>query len=130
MTHTYQHAVHGFAATLSEADARKLAADPAVARVQQNVAGRIDATQFNPPSYGLDRIDQRVRPVLGSYTYPNAGAGVSAYVIDSGIRTTHGDFGGLAAEDVGASTTTIAQTTVSGTPTLTVLEEVDTGPGP
>jgi subtilisin family serine protease len=94
--HTYQHAVRGFAATMSEADARRLAADPAVARVEANVMVKLAATQFGPPSWGLDRVDQRVRPYNGSYTYPNAGAGVRAYVIDTGIRTTHVDFGGRA----------------------------------
>lgn len=96
VTHTYQHAIRGFAATMSESDAKKLAADPAVLRVAQNTYGRYDTTQFNPPSYGLDRIDQRVRPLLGNYTYPNTAAGVVAYVIDSGVRNTHQDFGGRA----------------------------------
>ncbi|MBP2330478.1 subtilisin family serine protease [Kibdelosporangium banguiense] len=96
VTHTYRHAVHGFAATLTEAAARRLAADPAVLRVQQDVTGSVDATQFNPPSHGLDRIDQRIRPLLGSYTYPNTASNVVAYIIDSGIRITHQEFGGRA----------------------------------
>jgi subtilisin family serine protease len=94
--HTYQHAIHGFAATMTESDAKKLAADPAVASVEQNVAVSLDSTQFSVPSWGLDRVDQRVRPLFGSYTFPNAGAGVRAYVIDTGIRVTHQDFGGRA----------------------------------
>ncbi len=96
VSRTYQHALHGFAATMSEAAARKLAADPAVLQVQQNVTASVTATQFNPPSWGLDRIDQRLRPLFSSYTYPNTAANVRAYIIDTGIRVTHQEFGGRA----------------------------------
>ncbi|MGX7826085.1 S8 family serine peptidase [Actinokineospora sp. 24-640] len=96
VTHTYSHALNGFAAKLTEKQARTLAADPAVAYVQQDGVVSLAATQPNPPSWGLDRIDQRDLPLNNSYTYPNAGAGVRAYVIDTGIRTTHADFGGRA----------------------------------
>lgn len=91
--HVYRHALRGFAATMSEANARKLAADPAVKSVQQNVTASLSAVQFNPPSWGLDRIDHHNPLHPGSYTYPNEGAGVTAYVIDSGIRITHQEFG-------------------------------------
>ena len=93
---TYRHALKGFAGTLSERDARRLAAEPGVAYVQQNGEVEATATQPNPPSWGLDRIDQRDLPLDSSYTYPNDGAGVTAYIIDTGIRTTHSDFGGRA----------------------------------
>src|SRR6185312_15159811 len=54
-------------------------------------------TQSSPQSWGLDRIDQIGRPLSGSYTYPTSGgAGVTAYVLDTGIRTSHTDFGGRA----------------------------------
>src|SRR5215207_1297427 len=94
--HTYLHAVHGFAANMSEQAARRLAADPAVARVEQDGVVSLAETQPNPPSWGLDRVDQRDLPLNASYTYPNTGAGVRAYIIDTGIRTTHQDFGGRA----------------------------------
>src|ERR1044072_2667064 len=55
-----------------------------------------DTTQSNPP-WGLDRIDQRNRPTNGTYVFNHTGAGVFAYVIDTGIRTTHTQFGGRAA---------------------------------
>jgi subtilisin family serine protease len=97
VTRTYSAALHGFAATMSEAAARRLAADPDVAYVQQNHRLTISDTQPNPPSWGLDRIDQRNLPLNSSYTYPNTAANVHAYVIDTGIRFSHQTFGGRAA---------------------------------
>ncbi|MFC8173024.1 S8 family serine peptidase [Streptomyces sp. NPDC057235] len=94
---TYTSAVNGYAIELSEAQAKKLAADPAVKSVVQDRVFTIDATQPSPPSWGLDRIDQKALPLDQSYTYPDAaGQGVTAYVIDTGVRISHGDFGGRA----------------------------------
>ncbi|MGX1881032.1 S8 family peptidase [Streptomyces sp. NPDC055287] len=94
---TYTAALNGYAVELSEAQAKKFAADPAVDSVVQNRTFTIDATQPNPPSWGLDRIDQKALPLNQSYTYPDsAGEGVTAYVIDTGVRITHSDFGGRA----------------------------------
>jgi subtilisin family serine protease len=94
--YTYQHALRGFAGKLSERAAKRLAAEPGVAYVEQNATVAVADTQPSPPSWGLDRIDQRDLPLDASYTYPNSGAGVTAYVIDTGIRTTHTTFGGRA----------------------------------
>src|SRR5690606_30814579 len=85
----------GFAARLSDADAARLARDPRVAYVEQDQVMTIDATQTGA-TWGLDRIDQRARPLSGTYTYSNAGAGVTAYIIDTGIRFSHNEFGGRA----------------------------------
>ncbi|MEU0224110.1 S8 family peptidase [Streptomyces sp. NPDC006284] len=94
---TYTKALNGYAVQASESEAERLAADPAVASVVQDRTFRISGTQPNPPSWGLDRIDQRNLPLNGSYTYPDsAGQGVTAYVIDTGVRITHSDFGGRA----------------------------------
>ncbi|WP_037886768.1 S8 family peptidase [Streptomyces viridochromogenes] len=94
---TYKKALNGYAIEASEAEAKALAADPAVASVVQNRMFSIDATQTNPPSWGLDRVDQKNLPLNSSYTYPDsAGQGVTAYVIDTGVRITHSDFGGRA----------------------------------
>ncbi|WP_406181649.1 S8 family serine peptidase [Streptomyces sp. NBC_01006] len=95
---TYSSGVNGFSASgMSETEAKRLAADPAVGKVVQNKKFTIKATQDNPPSWGLDRIDQTAKTGDKKYNYPDsAGEGVTAYVIDTGIRTTHKDFGGRA----------------------------------
>ncbi|NXY94653.1 S8 family peptidase [Streptomyces sp. BR123] len=95
---TYTSAVNGFSASgLSETGAKRLAADPAVAKVVQNKKFSINATQDNPPSWGLDRIDQAETAGDKKFTYPDAGGeGVTAYVIDTGVRISHEDFEGRA----------------------------------
>ncbi|MFF1274427.1 S8 family serine peptidase [Streptomyces marokkonensis] len=94
---TYTKALNGYEVEASEAEAKRLAADPAVASVVQNRTFHVTGTQPSPPSWGLDRIDQRSLPLNSSYTYPDsAGQGVTAYVIDTGVRITHSDFGGRA----------------------------------
>ncbi|MFI9209409.1 S8 family peptidase [Streptomyces sp. NPDC053253] len=93
---TFGSALNGYTATLGAAEARRLAADPAVASVEQNQVFRTDATQTNAP-WGLDRIDQANLPLDGSYTYPDtAGGGVTAYVIDTGVRISHSQLAGRA----------------------------------
>ncbi|MDG4859469.1 S8 family peptidase [Streptomyces sp. T-3] len=94
----YSSAVNGFsAAGLSETEAKRLAADPAVDKVVQNKKFTIDATQDNPPSWGLDRVDQADTAGDKKYTYPDAaGEGVTAYIIDTGVRISHKDFEGRA----------------------------------
>ncbi|MBT2508744.1 S8 family peptidase [Streptomyces sp. ISL-98] len=95
----YNSAINGFSASgLSETEAKRLAADPAVGKVVQNKKFTINATQDNPPSWGIDRIDQADTAGDSKYTYPDsAGEGVTAYVIDTGVRITHKDFEGRAA---------------------------------
>ncbi|MFJ2827669.1 S8 family peptidase [Streptomyces sp. NPDC087263] len=91
---TYKKALNGYAVEATEAEAKEFAADPAVASVVQNRTFHVSATQPSPPSWGLDRIDQKTLPLDNSYTYPDsAGTGVTAYIIDTGVRITHSDFG-------------------------------------
>ncbi|WP_405923940.1 S8 family peptidase [Streptomyces sp. NBC_00035] len=97
ISHAYGTALNGYAVTVDEKQARRLAADSRVASVVQDTRVTLDHSQKNPPSWGLDRIDQRGLPLNKSYTWPeSAGKGVTAYVIDTGIRITHKDFGGRA----------------------------------
>jgi subtilisin family serine protease len=93
---TYGSALHGFSAAMTAEQAGSILRDPAVSYVQRNVVHRVTDTQAKPPSWGLDRTDQRALPLDASYTYPGDAAAVHAYVIDTGVRTTHADFGGRA----------------------------------
>ncbi|MGH8883007.1 MAG: S8 family peptidase, partial [Stackebrandtia sp.] len=92
----WKDALHGYSATMSERQAKRLAADPAVAYVEQDQTFSLLTDQVNPPSWGLDRVDQRTLPLNRVYTYTPTGAGVTVYIIDTGIRTTHTTFGGRA----------------------------------
>ncbi|UNZ16859.1 S8 family peptidase [Streptomyces sp. 891-h] len=98
VSRTYDSAVNGFNATgMSAQEARRLAADDKVAQVYQNQRITTTGTQTNPPSWGLDRIDQKTNKLDREYTYPAAaGKGVTAYVIDTGVRISHREFGGRA----------------------------------
>lgn len=123
ISHTYGTALNGFSVRVGERQARRLAADSRVASVVQDTAVTVDgsggalpaapaapaaagaagaagaaaAVQKYPPSWGLDRVDQRGLPLDRRYVSPSSGGrGVTVYVIDTGIRTSHRDFGGRA----------------------------------
>ncbi|MDI1459454.1 S8 family serine peptidase [Catellatospora sp. KI3] len=87
--------LRGFSIQGSERAARRIAAEPSVAYVQPNLIHRISATQ-SPATWGIDRIDQRNLPLSNSYAYNTTASSVRAYIIDTGIRFSHGEFGGRA----------------------------------
>ena len=93
--HVYKYALQGFSVEMTEAEALALSADPRVEYVEEDGTVHANTTQSSPP-WGLDRIDQRDRPLNSQYTYTPTGAGVNVYVIDTGIRRTHQQFGGRA----------------------------------
>jgi serine protease len=91
--HVYENAVRGFAASMSATAAAAIARSPRVRYVEQDSEMTVVATQPNP-TWGLDRIDQRNLPLNSSYTYDTSAINVDVYVIDTGIRSTHVEFGG------------------------------------
>jgi subtilisin family serine protease len=91
--HVYRQALDGYAARLTAEQAARLASNPTVAFVERDRRVSASGTQAGAP-WGLDRIDQRSRPIDGTFSYANTGAGVKAYVIDTGIRQTHQELAG------------------------------------
>jgi subtilisin family serine protease len=92
---SFGKALNGFEATMTDYQAKRLAANSKVAYVEQNQVISLAATQTNA-TWGLDRIDQRARPLSTTYTYPVTASNVTAYIIDTGILYTHSQFGGRA----------------------------------
>ncbi|MBZ9712479.1 S8 family peptidase [Deinococcus multiflagellatus] len=93
--HIYGAALNGFAAKLSAQNLQALRQDPRVKYIEQDGVMRATATQTGA-TWGLDRIDQRNLPLDGNYVYNTTASNVTAYIIDTGIRTTHAEFGGRA----------------------------------
>ncbi len=89
---TYHHGLKGFALDASDGDAQALARDSRVKFVEEDSTVSAAATPW-----GLDRIDQRFLPLNDTYVSKGTGAGVTAYVVDTGILAEHSDFGGRVA---------------------------------
>lgn len=96
LRYRYASAIKGFAAELPEQAIEALRRNPRVKLVEPDheVFLVSSGSQANPPSWGLDRSDQRLTARDQSYSWGNTGAGVHAYIFDTGIRSTHAEFTG------------------------------------
>jgi subtilisin family serine protease len=92
---TYSRALKGYAATMSPAEVQRLAKNASVKFIEADRMAQGSYVQSSA-IWGLDRIDQRYLPLNATFTYARTGLGVRIYVLDSGIRRTHQQFGGRA----------------------------------
>jgi subtilisin family serine protease len=114
LKHAYAAVLNGFAAELSDEAVADMRLDPEVAYIEQDQTYSVDATQTGA-TWGIDRIDQRNRPLSGTYTYTSTGAGVRVYIIDTGINPSHTQFGGRASTVYGSNDCHGHGTHVAGT---------------
>src|SRR5688572_11914177 len=94
----FSHALKGFSAEMTPQAAEAMSNDPSVLFIEEDSYISVNATQTNAP-WGLDRVDQRNVPLNTAYNYVRTGAGVHVYVIDTGVRASHTEFGGRATAD-------------------------------
>jgi subtilisin family serine protease len=89
--HVYSAALTGFAASLNAGQLNALRSHPSVSFVEQDQVSELSTTQSGA-TWGIDRTDQRSRPLSGTYNYTNTASAVRAYIIDTGVRSTHAEF--------------------------------------
>ena len=101
LRHSFQHGLRGFAARLPPRAVERIRQNPNIELVVEDITVHAFAVQQNP-TWGLDRIDQRALPLDMRYQYNNNGAGVYAYILDTGIRSSHAEFQGRVASGFAA----------------------------
>ena len=92
--YVYDQAFPGFSAVLPAQAAAALTHNPHVVSVEPDMIVTADTTEAPTPSWGLDRVDQHPLALDNSYSYSNTGVGVTAYIVDTGIRASHQEFVG------------------------------------
>ncbi len=97
LKHVYRHALKGYAARIPAHKVDEVRADSRVAYVEPDGEAKALQTTQSNAIWGLDRVDAR-SGLNGTFTYSNTGAGVDAYIIDTGIRMTHAELGGRAVD--------------------------------
>ncbi|MFH3860988.1 S8 family peptidase [Acinetobacter nosocomialis] len=95
---SYDSALKGFAIYLPDtagtAFIEAMKKNPQVLSVENDTVVNIDATTQTNPDWGLDRIDQKALPLNSTYSYSQTGTGTTAYIVDTGILSTHQEFSG------------------------------------
>lgn len=95
---TYDAVLKGFAIYLPDvagtAFVEAMKKNPKVVSVENDTIMKIDATTQSNPDWGLDRIDQKNLPLDSAYSYLQTGSGTTAYIVDTGILSTHQQFSG------------------------------------
>ncbi|MEX2499737.1 MAG: S8 family serine peptidase [Wenzhouxiangellaceae bacterium] len=92
--HRYEHAIQGFSLRVPEQAVKGLLNNPRVKYIEANQTVSINQSVQSPATWGLDRVDQRQLPLDNTYQFNFDGSGVDVYILDTGIRSDHVDFGG------------------------------------
>lgn len=95
---SYDTVLKGFAIYLPDIAAtafvEAMKKNPQVLSIENDTVMKIDATTQSNPDWGLDRIDQKALPLNSAYSYLQTGSGTTAYIVDTGILSSHQQFSG------------------------------------
>jgi subtilisin family serine protease len=95
---SYDTVLKGFAIYLPDTAAtafvEAMKKNPQVISVENDTVMKIDATTQSNPDWGLDRVDQKALPLNSTYSYSQTGSGTTAYIVDTGILSSHQQFSG------------------------------------